>query len=50
MYCVLQAHSDALAGNYGKAKRESWTVWAIVGLAVLTDLLVLVIVLVIKTT
>ena len=50
IYDVLQAHNDALAGNYVKAERESWTVWAIVGVAVLIDLLVVVIVLVVKTT
>ena len=49
-YDVLQAHNDAAAGNYENAKRESWTVWAVVSLAVLIDLLILIIVLVIKTT
>lgn len=47
---VSQAHNDALAGNYAKAKRESRTVWVLVSVAVLIDALVVVIVLVVKTT
>ena len=49
-YCVvLQAHNDAVAGSYEKAKKESWTVWAIVSLAILIDLLIILIVVTVKT-
>lgn len=46
---ALKAHNDAVAGNYEKAKKESWTVWAIVSLAILIDLLIILIVVTVKT-
>lgn len=39
---VLQAHFDALAGHYGKAKRESKMAWTIVIVAVLIDVLIVI--------
>jgi len=50
VFIILQAHNDAVVGNYEKAKKEAWTVWIIFSVAVLIDVLIVVIVVAVKTT